>query len=101
MSLCDGSWVLSLGPLLCETDVIVIFVFLLGALFCDKSFYFYMTFRANVQYGVLPRAKVLYVPKWTPLEISHFGFMGYPWVLRSDLSISENGCGSLRCGCSV
>ena len=36
-SVCDGSQVHSLGPLVCETDVIVSFVFLFGALFGDKN----------------------------------------------------------------
>ena len=46
-----------------------------------------------MQYIILSRAKVLYVPKWTPLEISHFGFMGYPWVYKRSFESVKMGVG--------
>ena len=85
-SVCDGSRIHSLGPLVCVTDVIVSFVFLFGAIFGDKNHFTFIGL--SVQTGAICHTFQYQrlVPKWTQLEISHFGFMGYPWVLRSDLS---------------
>lgn len=83
----DGSiigdpWDHSLGPLICVTDMTLSFVFLFGH--SSVITFIGLSVLTCTIYTILSRAKVLYVPKWTPLEISHFGFMGYPWVLRSD-----------------
>ena len=76
----DGSVCRSLGPLVCVTDVIVSSVFLFGAFFGDKNRFTFigLSVLTCAIYIILSHAKVLYVPKWTPLEISHFGFMDYP-----------------------
>ena len=86
-SVCDGSRVRSLGPLVYVTDVVVSFVFLFGALFGDKNRFTFigLSVLTCAIYHTFP-CQSLVRTKRTPLEISHFGFMGYPWVLRSDLS---------------
>ena len=80
-SVCDGVRVRSLGPLVCLTDVIVSFVFHFGALFGDKNRFTFkgLSVLTCATYHTFP-CQSLALTKMDPLEISHFGFMGYPWV---------------------
>ena len=87
-SVCDGSRIRSLVPLVCVTDVIVSFIFLFGALFGDKNRFTFvgLSVLTCAIHRTFP-CQSLVRTKIDPIGNKPF------WVLRSDLSNHENGCG--------